>query len=447
MVYNVVEGMSMEVFQTCDYEICNDGSELVTSELQELVDLVSKTRGKLIINRGKYLVSSIFLKSNMEVEFEKGSELIATVNENEYPIMNTRVAGIEMDWYVAVLNIIECSNVKVYGHGVINGNGQYWWNKYWGIDKLGGMRKEYDAKGLRAFTDYDCMRPRNLLVSNSSHIEVSGINSIMSGFWNIHVLYSNDVIINECIVDAGDFESPSTDGIDIDSSHDIVVSNCNLSCHDDSICIKSGRDGNGYEVGSACYDITIQDCNIKQGMGVTIGSEVSGGVHDINISNINFVGTDCGIRIKSSKARKGYIRDINVTNISMHNVKYGFNFFLDWNPQYNKLELPNDFEGTVPVSWRRLMQEVPNSLSKTKVYNLMFKNITCTYDENYSQCNRLFHLIGYEDVPICDISFINLVANCKEYGVIKNVKDIQMKNCQIEYEYAYNSKFDEYDNR
>lgn len=437
----------MEVFQTRDYEICNDGNELVTYELQVLINLVSKSRGKLIINRGKYLVSSVFLKSNMEVEFEEGSELVATIDENEYPIMNTRVAGIEMDWYVAVLNIIECSNVKVYGRGVINGNGQYWWNKYWGKDKCGGMRKEYDAKGLRAFTDYDCMRPRNLLISNSNNINIKGIRSVMSGFWNIHVLYSHSVVINDCTIDAGEFESPSTDGIDIDSSHDVVVSSCNLSCHDDSICIKSGRDGNGYEVGIACHDITIHDCNITQGMGVTIGSEVSGGIHDINVSNINFTGTDCGIRIKSSKARKGYIRDININNISMHNVKYGFNFFLDWNPQYNKLELPTRYEETVPMSWRSLMQEVPSSLSKTRVYNLTFKNITSTYDENCSQCNRLFHMIGYEKVPIHGINFVNVKANCKEYGVIKNVKDIEMINCQIEYEYAYNSEFDEYDNR
>lgn len=312
------------IFKTNEHSIDNTGSTLVTEQIQELIDHVAEYKGTLIISKGIYLVSSLFLKSDMKLILEKDAVLLATTDENKYPILPTRVAGIEMDWFVGILNIKNCKNVIVEGEGSINGSGPYWWNKYWGTDYKSGMRKVYDEKGLRWAVDYDCKRVRNLVIDNSQNIKLQGIKSTKSGFWNVHVLYSDQIHIDNIKIEDNGEESPSTDGIDIDSSSNVLVENCSTSCHDDSICIKSGRDGDGYRVSKPCHDIIIRNCEIREGMGMTIGSEVSGGVYNIKFENIKFSGTDCGFRIKSSIARKGYIKNIEVSNIEMENVRYPF---------------------------------------------------------------------------------------------------------------------------
>ena len=122
------------IFKTSDYKIDTTGKTLVTEVLQELIEKTSNSHGILIIEKGTYLVSSLFLKNNMTLKLEKGAVLLATIEENRYPILPTRVAGIEMPWYVGVLNCISCENVTICGEGMIHGNGPYWWNKYWGVD-------------------------------------------------------------------------------------------------------------------------------------------------------------------------------------------------------------------------------------------------------------------------------------------------------------------------
>ncbi len=419
------------IVHTKDSKINRLGTKLVTKELQALIDQVAKSRGTLIVDKGTYLVSSLFLKSNMKFVLEEGAVLLATTNEDEYPILPTRVAGIEMDWYVGVLNASHCSNVRIEGDGEINGCGPYWWNKYWGTDFKSGMREIYDAKDLRWVVDYDCKRIRNLVVDNSHNISIKGIKSKESGFWNIHVLYSDNIHIDDIKIEDSGYESPSTDGIDIDSSSNVLVENCTTSCHDDSICIKSGRDGDGHRVARPCHDVMIRNCTIKDGMGMTIGSEVSGGVYNIKFENIKFVGTDCGFRIKSSIARKGYIKDIEVNNIEMINVRYPFNFALNWNPQYSICKLPTSYKGIVPAHWEALLMQVPSAEENTKVSDIIIKNVTSRNTDDYVGESRAFQIEGFEEQPITNICFENISIDAKEFGIISYVKDIKLLNTKV----------------
>ena len=135
----------MEEIRLKDFNIDNTGKSLVTKEIQKLLDDASGK--KIIFTEGKYLVSSLFVKSNTTLVLENNAVLIATTDEKEYPILNTRVAGIDMPWYVGILNVIDATNVRIEGSGAINGSGPYWWNKYWGKDMNGGMRQIYDKQG------------------------------------------------------------------------------------------------------------------------------------------------------------------------------------------------------------------------------------------------------------------------------------------------------------
>ena len=227
--------------------------------------------------------------------------LLGTTEEEQYPIMRNRVAGIEMDWPVGILNVMDQEDVQITGEGCIDGQGPYWWNKYWGEDQKGGMRAEYDPMGLRWCVDYDCRRVRNLVVMDSRRIEIAGIGSRRSGFG-----ICTSVIQKMCmwtVIWIRDNEGPSTDGIDIDSCRHVVVENCRVACNDDSICVKSGRDADGLRVNRICEDVLIQNCQVLTGCGVTLGSETSGGIRNVTIRNMKYHGTDCGFRIKSAATR------------------------------------------------------------------------------------------------------------------------------------------------
>ncbi len=435
------------IIKTSSYPINIKGDTLVTEQLQELIDEVSKAKGTLIIEKGIYLVSSLFLKSNMHLILEKDAMLLATTDESKYPILPTRVAGVEMPWYVGVLNCIQVENVSISGEGIINGSGPYWWNKYWGFDMQGGMRKEYDQLNLRWACDYDCMRIRNLLISESKNVTVSEITSYQSGFWNVHILYSNKICINKMNIVSNDLNSPSTDGIDIDSSYDVEVKNCILECNDDSICIKSGRDYDGLRVNKACHDIHIHHCEIKRGFGITIGSEVSGGVYNICINNIKYKGTDCGFRIKSSPFRKGYIKDVKYYNIEMEDVKYAFHMCLNWNPAYCLCEIPKNYPGEGKKHWEVLTKKVEESIPNTCVKNIEFLNIRVKKLVSSSLLTRAFHIEGFKDVPIQNLLFKDIEIECSEYGKISYVKNITFENLKITCSDKNHIENDIYDNR
>ena len=255
---------------TSNYNIDNTGSKDVTRELQELI----MYNEDVYISAGTYLVSSLYISSNRNIYLDPEATILGTTDETKYDLINTRVAGIEMKWYPAIINIMNATNVTISGLGTIKGAGKYFYEKYWGKDTKSGMRADYDEKGIRWACDYDCARVRNILITNSDNIKIMDLNLIDSGFWNLHILYSHDIYVNNLNIVAPEV-SPSTDGIDIDSSYNIRIENVKTHTNDDSICIKSGRDYDGLRVNKPSHDIIIRDCKIYNGYGITVGSEVS----------------------------------------------------------------------------------------------------------------------------------------------------------------------------
>lgn len=432
---------------TKELKINNTGLLDVTKNIQELIDDVAAKKGVLVINKGTYLVSNLFLDNDMELVLEKGAVILATTKEENYKISKTRVAGIEMDWFLGIINCLDKKNVKISGEGIIDGNGSYWWEKYWGVDQKGGMRKEYDEKGLRFACDYDCMRPRNILISNSENVTIENITLRHSGFWNLHVLYSKNILIEGVNIESDNENSPSTDGIDIDSSCYVVIKKCITNCNDDSICIKSGRDSDGIRINKPSHNILITDCKINRGFGITIGSEVSGGISNVRIQNIEYNGTDCGFRIKSSLPRGGYIKDIFLENLYMHNVKYLFHIFLNWNPDYSICKLPLGYNGQIKESWKKLLEVSPGLNNKTAISNISIKNVCANYSSEYEGISRIFNIVGYSDKLIEGIAFENCDIKAKEYGIIEYVKRITFNNVSIDASTGHIAKNDSYDNR
>lgn len=410
-----------------------------TLDIQNLIDSL-QINEELHFVRGVYNIRNIFFKSNTLVTFEEGVIFNVLNKEENFKIIDTRVAGINMKFYDAVFNIIDQTNVTLKGHCVINGNGSYFWEKYWGRDTKGGMREEYDKMNMRAFCDYDCMRVRNVLIQNSKNISITSLESKDSGFWNIHVLYSKNVLLDNIYVNSYSPVSPSTDGIDIDSSNNVVIKNCILKTNDDSISIKSGRDKDGIDTNIASYDIKIFNNTLYNGFGITIGSEVSGGIYNVNIENNKFFNTDCGFRIKSSEKRKGYIKDINFVNNFLDNVKYPIHIVSSWNKSYNNLVIPPNHQGKIYEHYKTLCKSVENTRN-TKVSNIKIRNMKAIYT------TRAFNIEWFNDSPIEELEITDSKIEALEFGTISSVLDLKFVNVCVSAKNINNNENDDYDNR
>ena len=417
-----------------DYGAAGDGSALDTAAIQAAADAAGEAATAespqvIILTAGTYLTSSIFLHSNTEFRMEEGSRLLATTDESQYPIIPGRIAGIEMEWPSGVLNILGKQNVKITGHGIVDGEGPYWWNKYWGKDRKGGMRGVYEPKGLRWCVDYDCKRLRNVVVMNSENIVLSDFESTRSGFWNVHVCYSSNVLVTGLYI--FDNMGPSTDGIDIDSCDGVVVEKCRISCNDDSICVKSGRDADGLRVNRICQNVEIRDCEILEGAGVTIGSETSGGARNITIRNIKFKGTHNGFRIKSARTRGGLIEDVLAENLEMEDVVHPINMHLDWNPSYSYCELPSEWEGEMPSYWHTLLEEVPEEKGIPAVRNITVRNVVSRNTPEYDGVSEAFNIFAFAEKPISNVLFENINISAKAFGSIASIHNVTWKDVTV----------------
>ena len=259
-----------------------DGETLNTKAIQAAIDAAAKTGATVALKPGVYRTGAIFLKSGVTLRLDKGVTLLGSRNIADYPEMPTRVAGIELTWPAALVNIYRQKNVRIVGDGTIDGDGKVFWDSYW------ALRREYDPKGLRWAADYDCKRPRLIQVFDSEKIELAGPRLRRAGFWTVHVCYSRDIHVADLNIRNNEGgRGPSTDGVAIDSSHDVLVERIDVACNDDALCLKAGRDADGLRVNRPTYNVTIRDCVIRDASaGVTFGSETSGGFHDIKVSGL-----------------------------------------------------------------------------------------------------------------------------------------------------------------
>jgi polygalacturonase len=243
-----------------------DSATVNTKAIQNAIDhCFQQGGGTVIISGGVYSSGAIFLKSNVSLRIEKNTKLRAVAGLQHYPVLkNTRIAGIEMDWPAAFINAIDVGNVGVTGTGTIDGSGYYWWEDYW-------TKRESLLKTVPGdLIDWHVPRPRLILFERVSDARINGLKLINSGFWTVHICYSKtielfDLDIYNPVLEVGK-KAASTDGIDLDSSRDIVVRNCTISVDDDCIAVKSGRGSDGLRINIPTENLVIENCLFKKAM-------------------------------------------------------------------------------------------------------------------------------------------------------------------------------------
>jgi len=419
---------SGRLFCVNDYGVVSDTTSNNSPAIQKAIDdCAAKGGGIVYFKPGIYVSGSIFIKSNVQLRIDKGVLILGSQNFSHYPDIDTRIAGIEMKWPAALINLINVKNAAITGEGVVNARGKFCWDKYW------STRKEYDAKGLRWIVDYDVKRIRTVLVQNSSDVTVKGITYKNAGFWTIQLLYSHHITVNGVIIKNNeDGSGPSTDGVDVDSSSWVLIENCDIDCNDDNFCLKAGRDWDGLRVNKPTEYVVIRKSIARRGAGlVTLGSETSGGIRHILATDLTAKHTDNGLRIKSALTRGGVIEDIYFQNSVLDSINNVFQFNLNWYPAYSYSELPKGYSyDSIPPHWKAMLQKVtPAERGIPYAKNFYISNIRATHAKN------AFVAAGLDKSILTNFNFSNCVISAEVLGTMEwtgkwSFKNVELKTTQ-----------------
>ena len=397
-----------------------DGTTNSTREIQKTIDDCARAGGGIVtLTPGNYVTGALFLKSNVHLRIDKEVTLLGSQEDSDYPSIPTRVAGIEMKWPAALINVNDAKNVRISGEGTIDGRGQKWWEKYY------ALRREYDPRGLRWASDYDAERVRLMVIWKSSDVTIENLSLKRSGFWTVQIVYSDHITVNGISITEN--KGPSTDGVDIDSSSYVLVQNCDIDNNDDDICLKAGRDYDGLRVNRPTEYVVIRNNITRRGGGmVSFGSETSGGIRHVVAYHNTGIGTNEGIRFKSAKTRGGFVEDILIRDIKMQNVPLPFTFTLNWNPSYSYATVPKD-EKNIPPHWTVMSTPVtPAERGYCEFRDITIENVEIV------NARRIFSATGLTEKPIVNVTFANINAQGNEAGSIEYARDWKMNGVKLQ---------------
>ncbi|QOY96090.1 glycoside hydrolase family 28 protein [Massilia sp. UMI-21] len=393
------------------YGARGDGSTMNTAAIQAAIDAAAAKGGTVVFPAGSYLTGAIFVKSGVTLRLDQGVTLLGSRDIADYPVQPTRIAGIEMRWPAALVNIVGQKGAAIVGEGTIDGDGKVFWESYW------TLRKQYEPRGLRWASDYDAGRPRLVQVFESSDIRIGGgLLMRRSGFWTLHVCYSSDVVIDGLVIrNNEDGHGPSTDGIDIDSSRRILVANADIAVNDDALVMKAGRDSDGLRVARPTEDVVVRDTVVRAGAaGFTFGSETSGGFRNIEAYNIRVEsGVPVGILFKSAHTRGGWGENLRLHDFVMDGVPVVMRATMNWNPAYSYAVIPASVRNP-PPHYRVLATRVPPEKGRARFRNVRIWNIKAR------GAATAFEVDGFAEEPMRDFRFDGLDIEAGRGGYIED---------------------------
>ncbi len=338
-----------------DFGGVGDGVHLNTEAFASAIDALTEAGGgRLVVPTGIWLTGPVTLKDNIDLHICPDAVLLFSTDRSLYPIVETVFEGLDTKRCLAPINADGAKNISITGGGTIDGNGDSWrqvkkskispsqWKellKSGGFTNAKGDLWYPDSSSFRGSVVSDAfnvpqglttdrewesvktyLRPVLIGLKNCENVLLEDCLFQNSPCWNIHPLMCKNVIINNITV-RNPWYSQNGDGLDVDSCEDVLVINSSFDVGDDAICIKSGKDADGRRRGRPCRNLIVDNCIVFHGHGgFVVGSEMSGGVENIKVSNCRFLGTDVGLRFKSCRGRGGVVRNIFIEDIVMMNI-------------------------------------------------------------------------------------------------------------------------------
>jgi polygalacturonase len=432
-------------------------------------DVSSKNGGKVIVPRGIWLTGPITLKSNVNLHLEAGSLIVFSSDFNDYPLVNTSFEGLNTKRSMSPINANNVENIAITGTGIIDGSGDAWrpvkiekmTNKQWKtLVRSGGVLSkdgkiwfptEGSKKGHESSTDFnvpdligddelasvkDFLRPVMVSIVNSKRVLLDGPTFQNSPAWNIHPLMCEDIIIRNINV-RNPWYSQNGDGLDLESCKNALVYNNTFDVGDDAICFKSGKDKDGRDRGIPTENVIVKNNVVYHAHGgFVIGSEMSSGVKNVHISNCTFIGTDIGLRFKSTRGRGGIVEDIYISNINMIHIPTDA---IQFNLYYSgkaPILVDNDEASDTQIQEEKLVEVTEETPS---FRNIFMKNI------NVVDSETAMFIMGLPEMNVKNVIIEDSVFETKKGITAIDADGITLKNVTVKAsnDYAltiYNSK-------
>ncbi len=436
-----------------DFGAKSGGDFLNTKALADAIDALSKKGGgKVVIPAGIWLTGPIILKSNIEIYASAGALIRFSTDKDLYPIIETSFEGLNTWRCISPIYGKDLENVAFTGTGVWDGSGEAWrsvkrsklteteWkklvasgglvdekNQNWfpsqqfkeganGADQ--NVRLELKTKAeFQAIRDF--LRPVMVSIQNSKRVKFDGPVFQNSPAWCLHPLMVEDLIVRNVTV-RNPWYSQNGDGLDVESCKNVIIENSSFDVGDDAICIKSGKDQDGRDRGVPCENLIIKNNIVYHGHGgVTVGSEMSGGVKNMHVSNNTFMGTDVGLRFKSTRGRGGVVENIFISNIYMVNIPsqaISFNLYYGGKSAAESLA-----EGKV----QSLSKLEPVTEETPQFKNISIKNI------EIKGAHEAVFLQGLPEMNLENIVLDNLLIEADKGFTIIDAKGVSISHVKI----------------
>jgi polygalacturonase len=416
-----------KVVSLSEYGVKGDGKTLCTEAFRKAIDaLSSQGGGRLSVPQGVWFTGPIVLKSHVELHLEKGAVILFSGDMDLYPVIETNYEGELRKHCQSPVSAVGQTDIAITGQGIIDGNGICW--RPLKKEKVTeGQWKKFTSKGgvfPRSTMWYPSeervkMRPVLLYLESCKNVLLQGVVFQNSPNWCLHPLMCENLIVDGVMVRNPAY-AQNGDALDLESCKNALIVNSKFDAGDDGICIKSGKDKDGRRRGRPCENVVVDGCTVFAGHGgFVVGSEMSGGVRNILVENCQFLGTDVGLRFKSTRGRGGIVENININNISMTDIKTDAITFNMYYGGKSVAEMLADGDNPDNQTKMPVNEETPI------FRNINIKNIVC------NDAGRAMEFNGLPEMPIDGITLENVMIQAKKDAVFSNYKNLTKKNVVI----------------
>jgi polygalacturonase len=424
---SIVANVKPPVFPDRDFDIlrfgaAGDGKKVCTEAIAKAISDCSRAGGgRVIVPAGDFLTGAIHLKSNVDLHVSDGATLRFSPDPKHYlPVVFTRFEGTECMNYSPLVYAFEQTNVAVTGPGTLDSQAdcEHWWpwkgrtncgwkkgdpNQQRARDALVASAEKDVPVSQRVYGEGSYLRPAFIQPYRCRNVLIADLKIRNSPMWEINPVLCNNVTVRNVDIST---HGPNNDGCDPESCADVLIEGCTFDTGDDCIAIKSGRNRDGRRVGVPCERIVIRKCSMKDGHGgVSIGSEVSGGVRGVLVEDCRMDSPhlERALRLKTNSHRGGFIENVYFRNVTVGQVSSAI--------------LDIDF----------YYEEGPGGPFSPVVRNVAFQNVTC------HQSQYALYLRGYENAPIRDVRLSDCAfEHVAKPNVVQNVEGLTISGVTVD---------------
>ncbi|MGJ7030282.1 glycoside hydrolase family 28 protein [Niabella hirudinis] len=435
------------------YGAVPDGYFLNTRSIQAAIDACTQNGGGTVqVPAGLWLTGPIVLKSNVNLNLAAGATLLFTKDKSQYPLVKANWEGFVQMRNQSPISAENATNIAVTGKGIIDGNGDAWravkkdkltesqWKKlvasggvlnkdgriwmpsesYARGDQLkdpGRISPDKDAAFYESVKDF--FRPNLLVLTSCNRVLLEGVTFQNSPAWCLHPLMSRNITVRNVFV-KNPWYAQNGDGLDLESCSNVLIENSVFDVGDDALCMKSGRDADGRQRAMPTKDVIIRNCTVYASHGgFVVGSEMSGGVNNVYVSNCTFIGSDIGLRFKTTRGRGGIVENIFIKDIFMKDIPGDAILFDMYYMAKDPVPLTGEKRELPKIEQRPVDETTPR-----------FRNIEIS-NVFVNGAGKAVFLRGLPEMPVKDIRISNAVFQSQKGVDIQEAANIQFKNVKV----------------